>query len=655
MSVAISDLKVNKLDFLKLMMTSREGDRREGILLRQSKGWFHVGGTGHEVLGYVSYLLRKDDWLYPYYRDRALMLGRGLSTYDLALAYFAKRGSSSGGRQMPGHYSDRERNVMSVCTPTGGGLLPAAGTAWGAKLAGKDSVVVATVGDAAMRQGEFFEAFAFAVQEKLPLILVIEDNKYGISTPTARFMPLRFGGVIDETHVAKCDGRVVEDVHTTFTEAVRKARAGEGPTLVWVDLDRLSSHTSSDDHRVYRDQAEIDAMFTRDPIVLLRDELIAAGALTQARFEEMQTEVVREVDEAYIKAESEEDPKPEEVEAHMWGEERPATPPPIEPGPQTMVEAIGKTFAKGLENDPGFVFFGEDIEDPKGGVFGMTKGLSEAFPKQVFNAPLTEATIIGAAVGMSAYGFKPVFELQFVDFFTPAWNQIVTNVSSTRWRSFGNWKVPMVVYAPYGAYLPGGSLWHSQSNEGFFAHVPGIKIAIPSTPEDAAGLFWSAMHSDDPCFIFVPKHVFRKRVDVKTVEAVPFGSAKVQREGSDVTVVSWGNCLELAHAAADQLAAEASVEVIDLRSIVPCDYATVVKSLEKSGRLVVVQEDTRTCGFGQALVAEIVGNPEWFSLLWSSPQLVSRGDVHIGFNPIYEYAALPDLDEVVAAIRRAMG
>lgn len=651
MSTATGNLKVSKLDFLKLMMLSREGDRREGILLRQSKGWFQVSGMGHEVLGYLAYLLREDDWLYPYYRDRALMLARGLSNYDLALAYFAKRDSSSGGRQMPGHYSSRKHNVMSVCTPTGGGLIPAAGTAWAMKLEGKDSVVVATVGDAAMRQGEFFEAFAFAVQEKLPVIFVVEDNKYGISTPTEKFMPLNIGGIVHEEHMVKCDGRRLEPVHEAFTAAVAKARGGDGPTLVWLDIDRLSSHTSSDDHRVYRDLGEIDEMLKRDPITLLREELIAAGEITASDFDKIQTEIVAQVDADYQKAETAEDPRAAEVNDHFWGEEVPAVAPPIEGGPQTMVESINKVFVKALENDPAYIFFGEDIEDPKGGVFGLTKGLSQAFPSQVFNAPLAEATIIGAAVGMSAYGLKPIFELQFVDFFTPAWNQIVTNISSTRWRSFGDWKTPMVIYAPYGAYLPGGSLWHSQSNEGFFAHVPGIKIAIPSTPEDAAGLFWTAIHSDDPCFVFIPKHIFRKRVDVKSVDPVPFGSAKVVRPGTDVTIVTWGNTLEIAAEAADKLAGTASCEIIDLRSIVPCDYPTIVKSLEKTGRLVVIQEDTRTCGFGQAVVSEICGNPDWFSTLYSSPQLVSRGDVHIGYNPIYEYAALPSVAQVVEAIQ----
>ena len=633
------------------MMLSREGDRREGILLRQSKGWFAVSGMGHEAISVMAETLRPDDWLFPYYRSRALMLARGLSNYELALAYLAKRDSGSGGRQMPGHYSSREHNVFSVCTPTGGSLLPAVGTAWSMKLTGKDSLCLASVGDAASRQGEFYEAIAFAVQEKLPVIFMIEDNKYGISTPTEKFMPYNMEGILGTEHMVKVDGRKIDDVHEKFVAAAAKARRGDGPTILWVDLDRLSSHTSSDDHRVYRDLDEIAAMADRDPIKLLKDELIASGELTEEKFVAMQDEIIAEVDADYRKAELAEDPRAEEVFDHNWGAEIEATRPPIEAGPMTMVDSINKIFHKVLENDPNVIMFGEDIEDPKGGVFKITAGCSESYPNQVFNSPLAEATIMGVAVGMSAYGLKPVFELQFVDFFPPGWNQIISNISTLRWRSFGNWKCPMVIYAPYGAYLPGGSLWHSQSNEAYFAHTPGLKVAIPPTPEDAAALMWTATQSDDPCFIFVPKHIFRKRAEVSSFEAVPFGKARMVREGSDVTIVTWGNTIELAEEAANQLASEASVEIIDARSIVPFDYDAVKESLAKTGRLVVIQEDTETCGMAQSIVAKVTSTPDMFNLLLASPQVVSRGDVHIGFNPIYEYAALPDLDDVVRAIR----
>lgn len=652
--MSVTTPNMTKLDYLRLMMMCREGDKREAILLRQSKGWFHVGGTGHETLGALALHLNEDDYLYPYYRDRSIMLARGMTNYSLALAYFAKRESSSGGRQMPGHYSSRKHNVMSVCTPTGGGLIPAAGTAWGMKLQGKDNVVIATVGDAAMRQGEFYEAWAFAVQENLPLILVIEDNKYGISTPTEKFMALNLEGVVGLEKVVKIDARVFDNVYKTGGECIAKARRGEGPTLLWADLDRLAPHTSSDDHRVYRSQDDIDAMFVRDPIKLMAEELIEAGELTRERWEEMQEEIMVEVRDDYDRAELAEDPRSSELFKDCWGEDVPATKPPIEAGELTMVESINRTFDKVLENDPNVIFFGEDIEDPKGGVFGLTKGLTDKFPKQVFNSPLAEATIIGVGVGLAALGMKPVFEIQFIDFICPAWNQIVTNLSTTRWRSFGEWKTPMVIYAPYGAYFGGGSLWHSQSNEGWLAHVPGIKVAIPSTPEDAAGLFWSAIHSDDPCFVLVPKHIFRVRRDVASVEPVPFGVARTVREGTDCTIVGWGNTVHLAEQAADKLGSEASCEIIDLRTIVPCDYEAVARSVEKTGRLVVVQEDTRTCGFGGSLIAEITSKPEWFAYFMSSPQLCSRPDVHIGFHPAYEFAALASVDDVVKAVRTTM-
>lgn len=651
MSTKTSKSTFNKLDFLKLMMLSREGDRREGILLRQSKGWFQVSGMGHEALGALAYLLREDDYIFPYYRDRGLMLARGLTNKDLALAYFAKRDGSSGGRQMPGHYSSRPHNVFSVCTLTGGNCLPACGTAWGMKMDGKDSVAIATIGDAAARQGEFYEAWAFAMQEKLPVIFVLEDNKYGISTPTEKFMPFNLG-LFDSDAVVKVDGRHPDNILEAGRTAIEKARKGDGPTMIWLDIDRLSSHTSSDDHRVYRDLNDIEEMQLRDPIRLLSEELLKSGELTEAAFQAMQDEVFKEVDEDYIAAEKADDPIGEETMRDCWGDEVDAEAPPIGAGRQTMVSAINTTFRKALENDPKIVFFGEDIEDPKGGVFGVTKGLSEAFPKQVFNSPLAEATIMGVAVGLSAYGWRPVFELQFIDFIAPGWNQITGQMSTLRWRSFGEWKCPLVIYAPYGAYLPGGSLWHSQSNEGSLAHVPGLRVAVPSTPQDAAGLLWSAIHGDDPTFVLVPKHIFRMQIEVENVEPVPFGVANVVQEGSDVTIVSYGNTMELVHEAAAK--SGVSCEIIDLRSIVPCDYETITESVAKTGRLVVVHEDTKTCGFGQSIISEMVSVPERFNLFLSPPQLVCRDDVHIGYNPIYEYAALPDVDQVISAINVVM-
>lgn len=657
MSLGSANKTYNKLELLKLMYLSREGDRREGVLLRQGKGWFQVAGMGHEALAILGMLLRDDDYLFPYYRDRAMMLAKGMTNSELARAYFAKRETSSGGRQMPGHPSSRKKNIWSVPTPTASNMLPACGVAWAMQMQGKTDIVVATTGDAASRQGEFYEAVTFAAERKLPIIFIVEDNRYGISTNTDKFNPFKIGVFSDKIGLVNLDGRHPDNVYETCSAAIRKARAGEGPTVIVCEVDRLCSHTSSDDHRVYRPPNEISEMMERDPINTVFEELRSSGELTYEQWEEVRQEIDAIVDRDYIEAERTEDPRADELMTHLFAAEMPkAEPPPLEGGKRwRMVDAVNEVFKQGLKNDQRFVFFGEDIEDPKGGVFRLTAGLSTEFPERVFNSPLAEATIAGVAVGMACYGMRPVFELQFVDFVGPAWMQISQNLSTMRWRTFGDWECPAVIYSPYGAYLPGGSIWHSQANEATFAHVPGLRVVVPSTPEDAAGLMWTAMHAKDPTIYLIPKHLFRQQMEVSSdVQPVPFGSARVRRVGMDVTVVTWGNCIEQALEAAVQLEDEISVEVIDLRSIVPWDQATVAKSLAKTGRLVVVQEDGETCSVGQMVITAMTSNPENFSNFISPPQLVSKPDVHIGYNPIYEYAALPDTARVVRAIKLTM-
>ena len=649
-----TELPVREL--LHLMALAREGDRREGILLRQGKGWFQVSGMGHEALAAIAYLLTPNDYIFPYYRDRALVLARGVSNYDLALAYFAKRHSSSGGRQMPGHFSDRSRNIFSVATPTASQCLPAAGAAWGARMEGSDRIVVCTVGDAAIREGEFYEAVAFALQESLPVVFVIEDNRYGISTPTAKHFPYRLGA-LGERCMVHIDARDVFTVHKAASEAISKARTGGGPTVLWCDVDRLCSHTSSDDHRLYRSIEDITADQCRDPINKLSRRLIEEGALTEAEWAAELADIARRVDADYRTADAEDDPGPEDAERELFGPAFAAEAPPVSfNGDTNMVTSVNETLLRALEQSDKVVMFGEDIEDPKGGVFGITKGLSRRFPNRVLNSPLAEATIIGAAVGLGATGWMPVFEIQFIDFIGPALNQLMNQVSSLRWRTAGDWSCPMVIIAPYGAYLPGGSLWHSESNEGIWAHIHGLSVVIPGTPEDAAGLLWSAIHGTDPTLFLLPKHIFRKRLPYpKSSPAVPLGKAAIRREGSDVTLVSWGNCLELADEAARSVAVRGiSVEIVDLRTITPCDFEAVAASVRKTGRLVVVHEDSRTTCFGQCVIAEMVSRPERFNHFLSAPQLVARKDVPIPYNPILEYAVLPALEEILRAIMETM-
>ncbi len=647
---------LNHVELLKLMYLSREGDRREGVLLRQSQGWFQVAGMGHETLATIAFLMGEDDYLFPYYRDRAMVLARGVTNYELALAYFAKQSSSSGGRQMPGHYSSKAKKIWSVPTPTGASLLPACGVAWSLRLRNRPGIVVATTGDAASRQGEFYEAVSFAVERKLPVVFVVEDNRYGISTCTDRFNPFKLGIFNEAIGVAHVDARHPDNVHHAAQGAIAKARNGEGPSILVCELDRLCSHTSSDDHRVYRSPKEISEMMDRDPIHVLAQELIEAEMLGRDQWESIQAEIDAQVDREYRHAEKADDPSAERVCTHLLADPPVPTPPPIEGGQKMrMVDAVNDVFQAGLKDNPDHVFFGEDIEDPKGGVFRLTLGLSEQHPNRVFNSPLAEATIAGVACGMACAGMRPVFEMQFVDFMGPAWNQISQNLATMRWRTNGDWNCPVVLYAPYGAYLPGGSIWHSQANEATFAHIPGLRVVIPATPEDAAGLMWTAMHADDPTIVLLPKHLIRQPVFVDgQPQAVPFGKARLRRAGEDVTLVSWGNCLELSLEVAEQLADSISVEVIDLRSIQPWDQESIKQSVAKTGRLVVVQEDGESCSVGQMIISELLGDHDSFYSFNSPPRLVAKPDVHIGYNPILEYGALPSLKQITDAIHLVM-
>lgn len=643
-----------KRKLLLTILESRHGDFREESLNRQGKGHFHVSGQGHEAMAAIGMLMEPDDYACPFYRDRAFVLGRGVTTRQLALDYMAKRESSSHGRQMPSHYSYPEFHVWSVPTPTASQLLPACGMAWGMKLDGKQSLTVATVGDAATRQGDFYEAVAFAKERKLPLLLVVEDNGYGISSPTRQTNPLALN-VLATEEWTRVDGWEVERVHTVAAELMERIRGGGGPAFLWITMERLSSHTSSDDQKIYRAAAELATLAERDPLKVLREHLIADGELTAEEFAQLDQEIKERVRADYLAAESAENPLADEVE-HNVVQAMPALDEEIfKPGKYRMGDMINLTLRAGLDADPRRVVFGEDVEDPKGGVFTLTKRLSTDFPGQVFNSPLAESTILGVACGLASYGRRPVFELQFIDFVYPGWNQLVSNLATLRWRTFGKWTCPAVIYAPYGAYLPGGALWHSQANEAAIAHYPGLNIVIPSTPEDAAGLMWTAMHGEDPTIVLVPKHMLWAESEVATaVSAVPIGKARCVRPGTDLTIVAWGNTVEKSLEAIGELGDSVSVELIDLRSIAPWDREMVEESVRKTGRLVVVQEDTENCSVGQMIISHLVARPEVWSQLVSPPLLVSKGNVMIGYNPIYEYAALPDTARIVEAVHRSV-
>jgi 2-oxoisovalerate dehydrogenase E1 component len=646
--------KKEKLRLLTILLESRHGDLREQNLNRQGKGHFHVSGMGHEALAAISFATEPGDYICGYYRDRALVLGRGVTSRELALDYFAKRKGQSHGRQMPSHYSYAERNIWSVPTPTGAQLLPACGIAWGIKLDAKSNFVIATVGDAATRQGDFFEAVCFAKEKQLPVLFIVEDNAYGISSPTREINPLAID-VLQPNDWKRIDGTDVGAVYQAGQEAISHLRAGKGPVFFWVNMERLSSHTSSDDHKLYRSAEEIENLTESDPLTKWKAALVTDGVISEEDYAKLDQEIKERIRREFIEAERDQDPSVDELELEVTGNLPQLDDEVLPAGKYRIGDVVNQTLRAGLTKDSRRIIFGEDVEDPKGGVFRLTQKLSTEFPKQVFNSPLAESTIMGVACGLASYGKRPVFELQFIDFIGPAWNQVVTNLCNLRWRSFGTWTCPLVIYAPYGAYLPGGSLWHSQANEAPLAHYPGINVAIPSNPEDAAGLLWTAMHCEDPTFVLIPKHLlWAEHESARPIRAVSLGKARVHRSGSDVTVVAWGNTMEKAIEALGKLDDKASVELIDLRSIAPWDRETIEESVRKTGRLVVVQEDTENCSVGQMVISHVTGQAELWDAMISPPILVSKGNVMIGYNPIYEYAALPDVERIVKAIERSV-
>jgi len=642
------------------MAESREGDRREGILVRQGRGYLQVPAAGHEALAAVCLSMRPDDWVFPYYRERAVALARGVSTLELALNFFGKRDGLGAGRLMSSHFGSKKHGIFPSATPTAIQCLPCVGAAWGAKMQGNGAASLCFIGDAATRSGEFYEALCLALQDELPVLFVVADNGYGISTPTEKMTPWNIGA-LNPAICERIDGRDAIAVDSAARVALSDLREGKGPRVLWCEVDRLWSHTLSDDHRVYRTGEDIEEMTARDPLFCLRDQLIASGGLSITQWKEELAQIAERVDADYSRAEgaplspsattqvlAPETEREIQGAPFLNGHHPPKTPavPKID---ETMVEALNDELRRQLRDDSRVLMFGEDIEDPKGGVFGMTRGLSEGFPGRVVNSPLAEATIVGAGVGLAATGWKPVFEIQFVDFLAPAWNQLAHQAATLRWRSEGEFSCPLVLLAPCGAYLPAGGPWHSQTGEGWWTHTPGLRVAVPSTPRCAVHLLREALACDDPTLLLLPKRLFRRAVP-------PLGGsdafgALVRREGQGATLVGWGNIVELCLEAAVILAEEGiECEVLDLRNLVPCDWEAIETSVAKTGRLIVVQEDNETASFGATILARIASDPQTWDTLAAPPQLVTRPDVHVPFHPTLEASVLPDSQSIIAAV-----
>lgn len=648
-------------DFLKIMMISRAMEIRENILFRQGRGQFHLPSAGHEAVSGLAPLIQKNDLIYCYYRDRALLLARGVPLSEMALGFFAKEESSSGGRQMASHFSYEPLNVVSCATPTAMQCLPAVGTAWGIKQKKSKDLVFCSIGEASTRQGEFFEALAFAIQESLPIVFVVHDNGYGISTPTENMNPVKLG-MIPEKCLKIISGHCPKNVFTESKAAIKKVRKESAPVVLWIKLDRLMSHTSSDDQTLYRSKEELDSMFQRDPVELYKNELLEKKLITQKELLDFEADVPLLVKELYSNAEKAKDPSPLKIEEHKFSNkisfkrlENVSSMCP-QKDKWSMAEAFNLTLDRLLSENNRTLLFGEDIKDPKGGVFGLTKKLSTKYPSRVFNAPLAEATIAGTASGLALQGFFPIFELQFIDFLGPAFNQVVNQIATLRWRSKGSFKCPLILYAPCGSYISGGGPWHSQTSESWLSHAPGLKVYMPSNANDAANMLYSAAYGDDPVIMLLPKNQFQKFSSIEDTMSLYPERAVIRKQGEHLTLISWGNSVEIAINAAKELEGyNIDAEVIDLRSLSPCDWSTIHSSVRKTGRAIVVQEDNQTCSFGQAIISELVSDKLTWESMYTPPQLVCRQDVHIGFSPVLEKAVLPHAKNVIDATKAILG
>jgi len=608
---------VNFRKYYTTMVTAREMDLLEQSYTGRGEAFFHVSGAGHEGTCLLNEYLGPQDWLHCHYRDKALMLARGISPEMFFMALFNKDGAHSRGRQMNAHMSDPARKVLSIVGPVGNSALQAAGVAETVKDNPDKPIVLCGLGDGMSQQGEVLEAVAHAVRKELPVLFFIQDNSFAISTKTeGQTFFSRPEGPADEFYgipITRVDGRHAADLPDLFAPLVSAMREDRKPRIVIFSVDRLHSHTNADDHRVYRSESEIQKVQeSGDPVIHLGNWLVDHGVSPSELDAEVE-EIRKSLAASARKVQQSADPEP------VFDAKRPLpfhlSDPDQEyrgtPGKEalTMIEALRETLRFHMERNPAVELLGEDLEDPKGDVFGVTKTLSQQFPGRVQNSPLTESTIVGLSVGRALAGKHPVAFLQFADFLPLAYNQLWAEMGSMFWRTDGGWECPMIVMVSSGGYKPGLGPFHASSMEAVAAHIPGVDVVMPSTAGDAAGLLNAAFESKRPTIFFYPKACLneaqsRTSADISR-QLVPLGVGRKVREGSHLTFVTYGNPVKLCVKAADVLEEHGvTSDVIDLRSISPWDRSMVFASAEKTGRVIIVHEENRTASVSSEVAAE---------------------------------------------------
>jgi 2-oxoisovalerate dehydrogenase E1 component len=645
------------LELYRAMFTARSVDQVEMELVNRGEAFFHVGGAGHEASAVLAAFLTADDWLHLHYRDKALMLARGLPIEEFFHSALCTAASHSAGRQMSAHLSSPALNLLSLVGPVGNNALQAVGVAQEVADRPGNPLVVCAVGDGTSQQGEFLEAVAEAVRSQAPVLFWIEDNGLAISTQTRgnTLFDLPDGPAREYLGLPlhRLDGRDPIACLRAVAPIIERIRRSRGPALVVFQVDRLTHHTNADDERVYR--AEADRQRVRrvsDPVEAIRNALRADG-LSEAELAALEsrwTASVRSAAELALRA-----PNPEtclDAREPLPASWKTRTEYSGQPGGErfSMLEALREVLRLRLENDARVSLFGQDLEDPKGDVFGLTRGLSTAHPGRVRNSPLAESTIAGVGVGRALAGGRPVACIQFADFLPIAFNQIASEMGSMFWRTCGGWRAPVILMAPCGGYRPGLGPFHAQTFESIVAHVPGVDVVMPSTAADAAGLLNAAFESGRPTVFLYPKVCLNDPAlatsrDVADHWVRP-GVARRVRTGDDLTLVTWGATVPLAVRAADFLqAAGVSVDLLDLRSLSPWDAEAVTASAERTGRLVVVHEDNLTCGFGAEVVATVAER----SRKPVRSRRVTRPDTYVPCNYVNQLEVLPGIRRILEA------
>ncbi len=668
------------LGMYRTILLARTLDLKIWGLNRMGKAAFVVSSQGHEgaQVGSAWALRAGHDIVLPYYRDTGVMLALGMTAEQVLQAVFARADDpNSGGRQMPNHWGWAEKHVITGSSPIATQLPHAAGLAYAAKLRREDQVAVSYFGEGATSKGDFHEALNFAGIHRLPMVFVCENNGYAISVPISkesavdnvaeRAHAYGFGGVI-------VDGNDPLDVYAAVHSAVRHARRGDGPTLIEAKTYRYLAHTSDDDDRTYRTTQEVEAWRKKDPLVRITQYCIEQRLLAEADEERIEAEVKAEVDDAAKRAEDAPLAEPQSAYRKVFARPvRPlvgapdgaadpvqateATAPPEGGTERNIIDTVRWTLHEIMAADERVVVLGEDV-GPRGGVFRATDGLSEEFGEdRVLDTPLAESSIIGIGIGFALAGLRPVAEIQFADFIHSGFDQIVSEAAKIHYRSDGDFQVPLVIRAPWGGGVH-GALYHSQSIEAFYAHVAGLKVVAPSTPADLCGLLRESVDDPDPVLFLEHKKTYRLIKGLVPDAAdwrVPIGVADVAREGADLTVVTYGLHRHLCLEAAEQLESDGggSVEVIDLRTISPFDRDTVLASVAKTGRCLVVHEDNVSFGVGAEVAAVVAEEAFWD--LDAPVRRLGGADV-----PAYPFAGplegelFVDTPKIVAAMQSAL-